>query len=465
MQTNRVCHEVGRGVTSLVRAVKTAGQADCVSRPRTARYCAWDIRAGKWDRRLPLSPPGRPARGSGWAEPGFVVTAAPAVDRWRTSRVRHLRCPVPEYQAGWIRGRRTQFSSAMGEVIAIATDDARINDRIRARQVRLIGADGQQLGVKPLPEALRSPGSKGSTSSRSRRTPTRRSARSWTTASTSTSRTSGARNRSEGDERRHQGDEVPAEDRRARLQDQDEARRALPGRGLKVKLTIMFRGREMAHPELGRRILERVAEQVERDRDRRGGTPPGRPQHDDGAQPHRARARAASAASRPKAARAAERASRSHADRRPSPKPQRQPAHPSTDGVSTMPKMKTHRGAAKRFKVTGTGKIRRRKPFRAHLLEKKSTGAPAASAAGRGHRRRPQARRAPAGPVTRRRQSRTISRTRWPGSSVPSTARSTAARPREAEGYSRLAEPALPQGQRAGHALAVRLPRPPGPQG
>ena len=36
-----------------------------------------------------------------------------------------------------------------------------------------------------------------------------------------------------------------------------------------------------------------------------------------------------------------------------------------------MPKIKTHRGAAKRFKVTGTGKIRRRKAFRAHLLEKK----------------------------------------------------------------------------------------------
>ncbi len=32
--------------------------------------------------------------------------------------------------------------------------------------------------------------------------------------------------------------------------------------GAKVKLTIMFRGREMAHPELGRKILERVAEQV-----------------------------------------------------------------------------------------------------------------------------------------------------------------------------------------------------------
>ncbi len=34
------------------------------------------------------------------------------------------------------------------------------------------------------------------------------------------------------------------------------------GEGSKVKLTIMFRGREMAHPELGRKILERVAEQV-----------------------------------------------------------------------------------------------------------------------------------------------------------------------------------------------------------
>jgi large subunit ribosomal protein L35 len=36
-----------------------------------------------------------------------------------------------------------------------------------------------------------------------------------------------------------------------------------------------------------------------------------------------------------------------------------------------MPKTKTHRGAAKRFQLTGAGKIRRRKAFRAHLLEKK----------------------------------------------------------------------------------------------
>ena len=36
-----------------------------------------------------------------------------------------------------------------------------------------------------------------------------------------------------------------------------------------------------------------------------------------------------------------------------------------------MPKMKTHRGAAKRFQVTGTGRIVRRKAFRSHILEKK----------------------------------------------------------------------------------------------
>ncbi len=37
-----------------------------------------------------------------------------------------------------------------------------------------------------------------------------------------------------------------------------------------------------------------------------------------------------------------------------------------------MPKMKTHRGAAKRFKRTGTGKISRMKSGKSHILTKKS---------------------------------------------------------------------------------------------
>jgi large subunit ribosomal protein L35 len=38
-----------------------------------------------------------------------------------------------------------------------------------------------------------------------------------------------------------------------------------------------------------------------------------------------------------------------------------------------MPKIKTHRGAAKRFKKTATGKIKRKKAYRGHLLTSKSS--------------------------------------------------------------------------------------------
>ena len=37
-----------------------------------------------------------------------------------------------------------------------------------------------------------------------------------------------------------------------------------------------------------------------------------------------------------------------------------------------MPKMKSHSGAKKRFKVTGTGKVMMRHSFSSHILEKKS---------------------------------------------------------------------------------------------
>ena len=37
-----------------------------------------------------------------------------------------------------------------------------------------------------------------------------------------------------------------------------------------------------------------------------------------------------------------------------------------------MPKMKTHKGTAKRFRVTGSGKIMRAKAFKSHIKTKKS---------------------------------------------------------------------------------------------
>ncbi len=38
-----------------------------------------------------------------------------------------------------------------------------------------------------------------------------------------------------------------------------------------------------------------------------------------------------------------------------------------------MPKLKSHRGAAKRFKVTGTGKIKRGHGYKSHLLTSKNS--------------------------------------------------------------------------------------------
>jgi len=40
--------------------------------------------------------------------------------------------------------------------------------------------------------------------------------------------------------------------------------------------------------------------------------------------------------------------------------------------ASVMPKMKTHSGAKKRFKVTANGKVRGRHAFSSHILEKKT---------------------------------------------------------------------------------------------
>ena len=42
-------------------------------------------------------------------------------------------------------------------------------------------------------------------------------------------------------------------------------------------------------------------------------------------------------------------------------------------GKRKMPKIKTNRAAAKRFKVTGTGKLKRNKAYKSHILTKKST--------------------------------------------------------------------------------------------
>ena len=43
------------------------------------------------------------------------------------------------------------------------------------------------------------------------------------------------------------------------------------------------------------------------------------------------------------------------------------------EGERKMPKIKTHKGSAKRFSITKNGKVKRGKAFRSHILNKKTT--------------------------------------------------------------------------------------------
>ena len=169
--------------------------------------------------------------------------------------------------------------------------------------------------------------------------------------------------------------------------------------GHKVKITIMFRGREVYHPEHGKRILDRIAEQMEGI-----AKVEAEPKLDNRnmimvlAPDKRARQAAQSRATKAQqrtdkpGASAAPRSgcragSRERGERGgglPAPRGtevRRRPVGPTGSAKSqhqpkrddAMPKMKTDRGAAKRIKVTGTGRLRRRKAFRSHLLEKKSS--------------------------------------------------------------------------------------------
>ena len=145
----------------------------------------------------------------------------------------------------------------------ISTDDARINDRIRAREVFLVDADGTKLGVRPLPEAL--------TIARDQDLDLVEVA---ANANPPVCRIMNhGRYKYEQEQRRKESRKRttnvvtkemkfrPKIDRHDYTTKMKHVERFL-GEGSKVKLTIMFRGREVFHPELGLKILNRVAEDV-----------------------------------------------------------------------------------------------------------------------------------------------------------------------------------------------------------
>jgi len=139
----------------------------------------------------------------------------------------------------------------------------RYNDRIRAREVRLIGPDGDQLGIKPLPEALQL-------------------ARQLDLdlVEVAPMATPPVCRIMDYGKFRYEESQKAKESRKKTLQvsikevkfkpkigkgDFDTKVRHLKEfleDGHKVKVTLQFRGREMAHPELGSKILDAVIEEL-----------------------------------------------------------------------------------------------------------------------------------------------------------------------------------------------------------
>jgi translation initiation factor IF-3 len=143
-------------------------------------------------------------------------------------------------------------------------DTTRINERIRVQQVRLIGADGEQLGIVDTPDALKraqeadldlvevAPNSKPPV-----------------TRLLDYSKYKYEQEQKQKQARKHQQQVNIREIKlRPKIAQHDyETKKGHVERFLrhqdKVKITIMFRGREQAHPERGRALLQKLYEDLD----------------------------------------------------------------------------------------------------------------------------------------------------------------------------------------------------------
>jgi len=160
-----------------------------------------------------------------------------------------------------VRGPKTGRSRIAATV---TTNEPRINDRIRAREVRLVDPDGEQLGIKLLPEALAiaaqldldlvevAPGANP---------PVCRIMDYGKFKFDAAQRAKESRRKAV-----HVGIKEMKYRPKIGPGDFETKTRQVAKfleEGHKVKITIMFRGREVFHPELGKKILDRVADQMD----------------------------------------------------------------------------------------------------------------------------------------------------------------------------------------------------------
>lgn len=144
-----------------------------------------------------------------------------------------------------------------------SNNEPRINERIRAREVRLVGPDGAQIGIKPLPEALayaRELDLDLVEVAAMANPPVCRvmDYGKWKYEAAQQAKESRRKSSAVAIKEMKYRPKIGAGDFDTKTRKVEQ----FLEQGHKVKVTIMFRGREVQHPELGHRILERVAEAV-----------------------------------------------------------------------------------------------------------------------------------------------------------------------------------------------------------
>src|SRR5579864_5161322 len=145
----------------------------------------------------------------------------------------------------------------------MTANETRINDRIRARDVRLVDPEGQQLGIRPLPEALalaRQLDLDLVEVAPMANPPVCRIMDYGKFKFDAAQRAKESRRKTVSvgiKEMKYRPKIGPGD-----FETKTRQVKKFLGEGHKVKITIMFRGREMSHPELGKKILDHVAELV-----------------------------------------------------------------------------------------------------------------------------------------------------------------------------------------------------------
>ena len=145
----------------------------------------------------------------------------------------------------------------------IAKQEANINRAIRAREVRVVDDEGNQLGVMGLNDALAAAEGRGLDLvevSPNANPPVCRIMDYGKYKYQASKRAAEAKKKTSRVELKEVKMRPKTEEHDFQVKLRN-ARRFLE-EGHKVKMTIMFRGREVTHPEFGRRLLERVAEEI-----------------------------------------------------------------------------------------------------------------------------------------------------------------------------------------------------------